>query len=92
MGDVIVKLPVHDGEEAQLFGSFLSTFIEGCSPLAELWAAQSDAPYLMVRSDPQSDVEMKVLIFQEPDAALDFSRGWDEAKTGLAAKVTYLLG
>jgi hypothetical protein len=91
MGDVVVKLPVHWGEEAELFGSFLSTFIERCSPRAEVWAANSDAPYLMVRSDPQTDVDLKVLIFQERRAARDFSRGWAEALTGLTAKVTYLI-
>jgi hypothetical protein len=92
MNDVVVKLPVHAGEEAQLFGSFLNTFIERCSPRAELWAANSDAPYLMVRSDPQPDVEMKVLIFQERRAAADFLRGWAKALAGLTAQVTYLLG
>jgi hypothetical protein len=92
MGDVVVKLPVHDGEEAQLFGSFLNTFIEGCGPRAELWAATCDAPYLMVRSDPQPDMDIKVLIFQEQRAAMDFSRGWAEARTGLTAKLTYQLG
>ena len=86
MGDVVVKLPVHPGAEAQLFGSFLSSFIESREQEAELWSADSDAPYVIVRSDPQSDVEMKVVIFQQRRAARDFSRGWARALTDLAAK------
>lgn len=91
MGDVVVKLPIHQGEEAELFGSFLTSFIERSEPRADRWAADSDAPYLMVRSDPQPDVDLKVLIFQEARAARDFVRGWAEALTGLTAKVTYLI-
>ncbi len=92
MGDIVVKLPVHDGEEAQLFGDFLNQFILSCGVKAERHAVNSDAPYLMVRSDPQPHLDMKVLIFQEPRAAQDFSRGWAEALSGLTAKVTYMLG
>jgi hypothetical protein len=92
MGDVVVKLPVHDGEEAQLFGDFLNQFIESCSPQAEVHAVDSDAPYVMVRSDPQPDMDLKVLIFQERRAAQAFSRGWAKARSNLTAKVTYLLG
>ncbi|MDB5459840.1 MAG: hypothetical protein JWO72_1581 [Caulobacteraceae bacterium] len=92
MADVVVKLPVREGEEAQLFGVVLNSFIESRSSDAELWAATSDAPYLMVRSDPQPDVEMKTLIFQEDGAARDFSHQWAKARIGLTAKVTYQLG
>jgi hypothetical protein len=86
MGDVVVKLPVHEGEEAQLFGSFLNSFIESHGDEADSWAIDGDAPYLMVRSDPQPDVEVKVLIFQQRRAARDFSRGWAKVRTGLAGK------
>ena len=86
MTDVVVKLPIHEGAEAQLFGNFLSRFIESRGEEAERSAASSDAPYLIVRSDPQTDVDMKVLIFQQRSAARDFSRGWARALTGLAAK------
>jgi hypothetical protein len=92
MADVIVKLPVHKGEEAELFGNVLAAFIERCGPRAELWAANSDAPYLMVRSDPQPDFDLKVLTFQDRRAAADFSREWAQAVAGLTAKVTYLIG
>jgi hypothetical protein len=68
MGDVVLKLPVHEGEEANLFGAFLSRFIESLGAEARAQAANADAPYLMVRSDPQPDVEMKVLIFQQSGA------------------------
>ncbi len=86
MSDVVVKLPVHEGEEAQLFGSFLHSFIESRGDEAEQWAAVNDAPYLMMRTDPQPDVEMKVIIFQLRQAARDFSRGWAKVRTGLTGK------
>jgi hypothetical protein len=91
MGDVVVKLPIHEGEEAQLFDHFLNTFIERCGPGAEQWAANSDAPYVMVHSEPQPDVDLKVLTFQEPQAANNFSREWDAARNNLTGQVTYLI-
>lgn len=76
MTDVVVKLPVQEGEEARLFGNFLSSFIQSCCSEAERWASANDAPYLIVHSEPQPDVEMKVLTFQQRGAARAFSREW----------------
>jgi len=92
MGDVVVRLPISGNDEALLFGNVLATFIERCGPRAELWAAESDAPYLMVRSDPQPDVEIKVLIFQEQRAAQDFAQRWSKARSDLTSQLTYRLG
>jgi hypothetical protein len=92
MGDVVVRLPINAGEEALLFGNFLAAFIERCGPRAEWWADNGDAPYVMVRSDPQPDVEIKVLIFQEQRAAQDFARRWSKARSDLTAQLTYRLG
>lgn len=86
MSDVVVKLPVRDGAEAQLFGDYLSHFLASQGREAELWAANSDAPYVMIHSDPLTDVEMKVITFQERHAAAAFSRGWAEACIGLHQK------
>lgn len=84
MSDVVVRLPVHEGEEAQLFGSFLASFMEGRG--AEASAEDCDAPYLIVRSDPQADVEMKVVIFQQTGVAQAFSRGWAKILSSLASR------
>jgi hypothetical protein len=81
MTDVVVKLPVQEGEEARLFGNFLSSFIQSCCSEAERWATANDAPYLIVHSEPQPDVEMKVLTFQQRGAARAFSRGWAKFRT-----------
>ena len=86
MTDVVVKLPVRDGAEARLFGDYLSRFLESQGQDAEFWAANSDAPYVMIHSDPLTDVEMKVITFQERRAAAAFSRGWAEARIGLDRK------
>lgn len=86
MSDVVVKLPLRNLEEAQLFGLYLSRFLQSCDRDAELWAANSDAPYVMVHSDPLADIEMKVVTFQERQAAAAFYQGWSEARTGLAQK------
>ena len=85
MTDVIIQFPVKGGEEAELFGDFLNRFIQHSSELAEQQAADSDALFLMVRSDPMPDSEMKVLIFQEKSAATAFSDGWAEALGSLKA-------
>ncbi len=81
MSDVVIQFPVRPGEESQLFGVYLAEFMEGCANDAEQCAADSDAPYLMVRTDPMQDVEVKVLTFQQTSAAQAFSQGWALAKT-----------
>ena len=85
LSDVIVRLPVHAGREAQLFGTYLSEFMARLALEAELWAGDGDAPCLMVRSDPLQGFELKELTFQQVSDARDFSRGWDLARTGLLA-------
>ena len=84
MAEVVLKVPVQLGEEAQLFGSFFNRFMENRSLEAEQMASFADAPYLMMRSDPADGHEVKVLTFQEHRVASDFSSGWAEARTGRA--------
>ena len=76
MSDVVLTLPVKSGEEALLFGKFLNRFMESRSSEADRMAAFSDAPYMMVRSDPMDGEELKVLTFQEKSVASAFSAGW----------------
>ena len=76
MTDIVVTLPVKIGEEALLFGRFLNRFMESRSDEAEQMAPFSDAPYMMVRSDPLDGQELKVLTFQEKSVASAFSSGW----------------
>ena len=83
MTDVVVKVPVREGQEARLFANFLSSFMESSTDEADRWGAANDAPYLMVRSEPQSGLELKVLIFQQRGAALAFSRGWANFRMGM---------
>ena len=77
MGDVVLKLPVRGDQEAQLFGAFLNRFLESCAEVATRWAISHDEPYLMVRTDPQPGLDLKVLIFQENSVAQAFRSGWD---------------
>ena len=85
VSDVVVRFPVREGREAQLFGTYLSEFMARLARQAELLAGDGDAPCLMVRSDPLADCELKELIFQLDSDAQDFSSGWDRARMGLAA-------
>ena len=82
MGDVVIKLPVRAGEEAELFGAYLDRFMESRSDEAERLAPDSDAPYLMVHSDPLAEVEVKVLTFQVRSVAQEFSVVQRSASTG----------
>jgi len=85
MGDVVLHLPVEANEDV-LFGAFVSRFMESRSIEVERLAASSDAPYLMIRSDPALGDAVRVLIFQEHGAASAFSSGWDrERRRGKAA-------
>jgi hypothetical protein len=81
MADVVVKLPIREGEEAQLFGDYLNSFMESRSFEAEQMAESSDAPYLMMRSDPGFGEDVKVLIFQERTVASAFSSGWKRMRS-----------
>jgi hypothetical protein len=81
MTDIVLTLPIEAGEEAQLFGNFLNRFMESRSSEAERMALSSDAPYMMVRSDPGDGQDIKVLIFQERSVASAFSSGWAKARS-----------
>ena len=84
MSDVVIQFPVRVGEEAQLFGAYLTEFMAGLMDEIERLGADSDAPFVMVRSDPLKDVEFKVLTFQLPSAAQAFTNGWARARTRMA--------
>ena len=79
MGDVVLQLPVETNED-HLFGAYVDRFMESRSNDVERFAASSDAPYLMIRSDPAVGDEVKILIFQEHGAASAFSTGWAKAR------------
>ena len=80
MSDVVVELPVSAGEEDLLFGAFVSQFIDGHLAEAERLACVSDGPYLMIRSNPTLDGEVKRVIFQGAGPARAFSAGWQRLK------------
>ena len=84
VSDVVVRLSVRAGREAQLFGTYLSEFMARLARQSEIWTGAGDAPCLMVRSDPLPDCDLKELTFQQDSDAKDFSSGWDRARTGLA--------
>jgi len=81
MTDVVLHLPVDTGEDV-LFGAFVSRFMETRANDVERYAAYSDAPYLMIRSDPAVGDQVRILIFQEHSAASDFSSEWARARAG----------
>ena len=85
MSDVVIQFPVREGAEAQLFGTYLSEFMAGLIDEIETMSLDSDAPFIMVRSDPLKDVEVKVLTFQQTSAAQAFSHGWAQARMRGAA-------
>ncbi len=87
MSDVVLTLPIQAGEDSLLFGRFLNRFMETRSNEAELMAAFSDAPYMMVRSDPLDGQELKVLTFQETSVASAFSAGWAMLRKGAGARL-----
>lgn len=80
MTDVVVTLAVLPGEEDRLFGQFISQFIEGRSDEVAQFAVDSDAPYLMVRSDPALGEAVRLVIFQAAETASAFCSGWNQAR------------
>ncbi len=84
MADVVLKLPV-DAEESILFGRYLNRFMESRAEEAARFAAESDAPYLMLSSDPAAGAEAKILVFQEQAVARAFHSGWTQARSRRSA-------
>jgi hypothetical protein len=82
VADVVVKLAVKAGEEARLFGLYLSRFMRSWSGVAEE-ADAAEAPWFIMRSEPGAGVELKTLVFQEVEPAQAFSHGWDETRAAL---------
>ena len=84
MADIVIEFPVTPGEEADRFGAYFQRFVDG----AFITAATTDAEpnLVMLRSFPLGDRELKVLTFQDAQAALDFTRGWTaNARVGRTA-------
>lgn len=79
MAEVVLQLPV-DANEDHLFGRFLNRFMESRSTEVERLAASSDAPYVMIHTDPVVGETVKIVTFQEPGAATAFSSGWARAR------------
>lgn len=85
MGDVVLQLPVGANEDG-LFGAYVDRFMESRSTDVERLAESSDAPYLMIRSDPALGEQVRIVIFQEHGAASAFFSGWTKARArGVAA-------
>jgi hypothetical protein len=79
MTDVVLELPVASAED-HLFGAYVTRFMESRANDVERCAADADAPYLMIRTDPAVGDNVRILIFQEHGAARDFSTGWARAR------------
>lgn len=75
MSEVVLQLPVDTGEDL-LFGRFLNRFMESRTTEVDRLAASSDAPYLMVHTDPAVGDAVRIVTFQEPGAAQAFKSGW----------------
>lgn len=76
MSDVVLRFPLADAREVEAFGAYVSAFVESRALEAERAADWCDAPYLMIRTEPDLRAETKVITFQERDAAHAFSTGW----------------
>ena len=79
MAEVVLQLPV-DTSEDHLFGRYLDRFMQSRSTEVERMAASSDAPYVMIHSDPAVGEAVRIVTFQEPGAATAFSSGWHRAR------------
>lgn len=79
MAEVVLQLPVTASEDF-IFGRFLERFMESRVREVERMAASSDAPYLMIHTDPALGDAVRIVTFQEADAASAFSTGWAQAR------------
>lgn len=82
MTDVVVQLPMRSDAEQELFGDYLSRFMQSRTAEPATFA-DAEAPYVMVHADPTPGFEKRVVTFQEGRDAHEFSRGWADALRGL---------
>lgn len=87
MTDVVVQLPMRSDAEHELFGDYLSRFMQSRTAETATFA-NAEAPYVMVHADPTPGFEKKVVTFQEREDARDFSRGWAQALRQLKGALT----
>lgn len=76
MSDTVVRVPIRGPADEAAFGSYLARFLDALAEEAVRLAEALDAPFLMVRSEPQLDGDLRVLTFQQPGAARAFATGW----------------
>lgn len=81
MSDIVLKLPIQPGLEAQVFGTYLNEFMTRGSRWADRLALDAEAPFVMIRADPVAGEAAKVLIFQEGRIASAFYSGWTRRRT-----------
>ncbi|HLK24524.1 MAG TPA: hypothetical protein VKT30_07690 [Caulobacteraceae bacterium] len=86
MPDVVIKLPLESDQEADLFSSYLNSFMHIRREVIADLPEAADAPYLMVHSDRRGEREVKVLTFQNLGAARAFSAGWRRARDSRRAE------
>ena len=80
MSDIVVRLELRTSDEAEAFGDYLTRYVQSREGEADDLAAALDAPFLMVRSEPLPDADLRVLTFQEPRAASAFASGWAQRR------------
>ena len=79
MAEVVLQLPVAASEDL-MFGRFLDRFMASRSREVERMADSSDAPYVMIHTDPALGDTVRIVTFQESAAATAFSSGWAQAR------------
>jgi len=77
--DVLVVVPVRNGEEDELFGETVNQFVEQNQDNAE------DAPFMMVKSEYRSGELFKTVIFEDSRPASQFQSLWRRQRRKLAA-------
>jgi hypothetical protein len=80
VGDVVLKMSLRTLEEADAFSGFLTRFLGACGEAVDHLAAPSEAPFVMVTTEPGPETDLRTVTFQEPDLAAAFARGWDCAR------------
>ena len=82
MADVVLKFRLTDAAEADAFGAYVFDFVENRMAGGER-AAAADAPYIMIRSEPLPEAELRTVVFEEAGFAALFTDGWRRRRPAL---------
>jgi hypothetical protein len=80
--EVVLRMTLRTLEEAEVFSRVLTRFLETCVTAVDRLVSPTEAPFVMVTSEPIGALDVRTLTFVEPAMAQAFASAWNGAREG----------